>query len=80
MYKIIENPKNTFKVYKKGWFFWRCFQISSYAGEDDCIYGTLDEAKRAIQAVIQQTAETRVRQNFEKKVYLYSNDGSRLTR
>jgi hypothetical protein len=75
MYKIVESPKNTFKVYKKGWFFWWCFRTPTMRGNPHMTYLSLQDAEQAIQRHIKAAEADNNQQEFSAVTMYYNDSG-----
>jgi hypothetical protein len=79
MYKIIETKPGRFKLYRKGWIFWRALvQDSGYAGGSYMVYNSLLEAEQALVAYVHgQYVEQHTRESFKQRdrTHFYGEDG-----
>ena len=78
-YKIVEFEPGKFHVLTKYWIFWWTLQESSYAGDYDRVFESLEDAELTLRELARQRAEAKAEKarkaKFKKVVYHYREDG-----
>jgi hypothetical protein len=79
MYKIVEIEPGKFKLYRKGWFFWRALtEDHGYAGEGYIVRNSLEDAENALKLYTRlQRKAKRDKEAFKARPteYFYGEDG-----
>lgn len=78
MYKIVEIEPGKFKIFRKGWFFWRALTESSYAGDTYIVCNSLSAAESMLMMYVRRQADKKSKQaSFVDRphTHLYGDDG-----
>lgn len=73
MFKIVEVQPNVFKLYRKVWFFWKCFD--TYYGGSSAADLTFKTRKEAEEHMMQYIKENDLHEKHVKTVQHYNKSG-----